>query len=514
MKFTHKQKKLAKLKYNIWFYLVIFALLIVAIIWIFQILLFDMIFQQRKVDTLTSAGEKFTTAMNVEEPLTEEVVSGWLSMAVNANEAGIFSYVSYYSKDGRLNIVSVTSAYADYDDSVKIPQNGFDKDGKSLFNDASVTKGGITERIITIVNTAISTLEGGEKPYVCQKGELSGDDGYFYYISKVKNETVDGYVILFSNLGALSETIRVIQSQLVIDSVVVIIISFFVAMYIAIRISKPIGQMSKTAKKWASGEEDVTFVGNDFEELRELADALNYAKDGIAQTGVLQRDLLANVSHDLKTPLTMIKAYAEMIRDLSGDVKEKRDKHTKVIIDEADRLTMLVNDILDLSKLQNGMNTPDLKPTDLSELLNTVLFRMTEFAKNNGYTILTDIDEDLRTICDSRQIEQVLYNLIGNSINYTGEDKTISVRLKRKGNVIVFETIDSGKGISQEKIKTIWDKYYRFSETHQRPIKGTGLGLSIVKTILEGHKLKFGVISEKDVGSNFFIEFVAYDGQI
>lgn len=509
MKSEFNGKKLTKLKYNIWFYLVIFALLIVAIVWIFQVLLFDTIFQQRKLDTINNMGEKFSTVMNVEGEISDAVIASWLTLAVDANEAGIFSYIAYYDEGGRLKVDSVTAEYSDLGASIE----GAFGVGEEKPDD--VKKSTITESTFDIIQSAISAIEFSDKEYVCERKETEGKNGYFYYVTKISNQTIpSGYLVLVSNLEALLETVNVIQSQLVIDSVIVIIISFFVAMYIATKLSKPIDQMSKTAKKWAKGEEDVTFVGNDFEELRELADALNYAKEGVAQASVLQRDLLANVSHDLKTPLTMIKAYAEMIRDLSGDIKEKRDKHTKVIIDEADRLTMLVNDILDLSKLQNGMSTPDLKEVNISELLETVLFRMTEFAKNNGYTIYTDIEPNLITICDAKEIEQVLYNLIGNSINYTGADKAISVRLKRKGKIILFETIDTGKGISKEKISTIWDKYYRFSETHQRPIKGTGLGLSIVKTILEGHKLKFGVISEKDVGSNFFIEFVAKDGQV
>lgn len=505
-----KARKFSKLKYNIWFYLVIFALLIVAIVWIFQILLFDMIYQQRKMNSINSVGDELSRLMNTDEEITDVIVSGWLTKAVNANEAGIFTYVSYYD-GGELKIETVASEYADFEADKKPvlkPVSSTTEFNQLLENEVN---GVSSKRITQIVQNAISQLELSTSPFICDKANMDTSEGYFYYVTRVSNKTMTGYLVLVSTLQALSETIKVVQSQLIIDSVVVIIISFFVAMYIATKLSKPIDKMSKTAKKWANGDENVTFEGNDFEELNELADALNYAKEGIAQTGVLQRDLLANVSHDLKTPLTMIKAYAEMIRDLSGDIKEKRDKHTKVIIDEADRLTMLVNDILDLSKLQNGMSTPDLKVVNISELLETVLFRMTEFAKNNGFTIITDIDRGLKTKCDSGEIEQVLYNLIGNSINYTGEDKTINVRLKRKDKVILFETIDTGKGISEEKLPTIWDKYYRYSETHQRPIKGTGLGLSIVKTILEGHKLKFGVISEKDVGSNFFIEFVAYD---
>ena len=208
----------------------------------------------------------------------------------------------------------------------------------------------------------------------------------------------------------------------------------------------------------------------------------------------------------------MIKAYAEMIRDISGDNKQKRDAHTNVIIDEADRLAMLVNDILDLSKLQNSSDAVVLSQVNLSELVERVIYRFTDFTEASGYKLDCNVESDLFTECNEQQIEQVVYNLIGNSINYTGDDKTVKISLKRSENRgLLLEIIDSGKGIAPDQIDTIWEKYYRFSETHQRPVKGTGLGLSIVKTILQNHKLRFGVISKKDVGSNFFVEFKDLD---
>ena len=125
-----------------------------------------------------------------------------------------------------------------------------------------------------------------------------------------------------------------------------------------------------------------------------------------------------------------------------------------------------------------------------------------------GYHIESYIDDDLFTLCDEQKIEQVIYNLIGNSLNYTGRDKTVKVHLHKKDNgILLLEIFDSGKGISPEQISEIWERYYRFADTHQRPVKGTGLGLSIVKTILQNHRLKFGVISKKGIGSNFFVEF-------
>ena len=262
-------------------------------------------------------------------------------------------------------------------------------------------------------------------------------------------------------------------------------------------------------KKWAQGDANVNFrpCKGAYTEINELGEALNFAKDEISKSGMLQRDLLANVSHDLKTPLTMIRAYAEMIRDISGDNKEKREKHTQVIIDESDRLSMLVNDILNLSKLQSSVDEPDVSEINLSELTERVIGRFSDYVEKEGYTIEDHIAPDLITVVDEKKIEQVIYNLLGNSINYTGEDKTVKVFLAAENDYILLEIIDSGKGISQEKIDTIWERYYRFSETNTRPVKGTGLGLSIVKAILDSHKLQYGVRSKKDCGSNFFVKF-------
>ena len=203
----------------------------------------------------------------------------------------------------------------------------------------------------------------------------------------------------------------------------------------------------------------------------------------------------------------MIRAYAEMIRDISGENKEKREKHTQVIIDESDRLSMLVNDILNLSKLQSAVDELNETEINLSELTERVIGRFSDYVENKGYTIEEYIAPDLITFADEKKIEQVIYNLLGNSINYTGEDKTVKVYLTAENDNILLEIIDSGKGISQEKIATIWERYYRFSETNTRPVKGTGLGLSIVKAILDSHKLQYGVRSKKDCGSNFYVKF-------
>ena len=137
-----------------------------------------------------------------------------------------------------------------------------------------------------------------------------------------------------------------------------------------------------------------------------------------------------------------------------------------------------------------------------------MLERFEYLTETQGFTIEKDIEAGLYTEADAEKLEQVVYNLVGNAVNYTGEDKKIAVGLHRaeKGE-LRFTVTDTGKGIPEEERATIWDRYYRSAETHKRPIKGTGLGLSIVKTILFRHDFRFGVESEVGKGSTFYVLF-------
>ena len=182
----------------------------------------------------------------------------------------------------------------------------------------------------------------------------------------------------------------------------------------------------------------------------------------------------------------------------------KRAQHVNVIIEESDRLAALVNDILDPSKLENSINL-DKRRFDISEKLADVLTRYTVLSEQKGYKFYLSIDEPHYIEADVIKIEQVLYNLINNAVNYTGESKTIYItQLKRDKNVRI-EITDTGDGIDEELLPLIFDRYYR-AEKHKREVVGTGLGLSIVKQILKQHNFPFGVQSTKGVGSTFWFE--------
>ena len=286
------------------------------------------------------------------------------------------------------------------------------------------------------------------------------------------------------------------------------VLSFAVSSAVAGWVTHPLSEMTEKATRFAAGDFAIDFHGQDYSlEVTKLADTLNYARDELSKTDRMQKELIANVSHDFKTPLTMIKGYASMIVEISGDNPEKREKHAKIIIDEADRLASLVNDVLDLSKLQAGITQLNTERFNVSAALEGILERFAYLKDTKGYRFVSEVDGELYAVADKVKIEQVLYNLIGNAVNYTGEDNTVYVRLKKDGGRFRFDVRDTGKGIKPEEIQGIWERYYRSSETHKRPVQGTGLGLSIVKGILDRHGLEYGVESEVGKGSVFYVYF-------
>ena len=266
-------------------------------------------------------------------------------------------------------------------------------------------------------------------------------------------------------------------------TIMLVFFGFLISFYAANHIATPITRITQSAKRLAHGDYAVKFEGGGYAEVDDLAETLTYAAHELSKTDQMQRDLIANVSHDLRTPLTMMKAYAEMIRDLSGNNPVKREQHLNIIIEETDRLTQIVND-----------------------MLAEIVHRYEGVSERMGYQIHLTLDEPCMVRCDESKIDRVIGNLINNAINYTSkEDKQVFVTQRNLPQCVRIEVRDTGDGIEEDKIKLIFDKYYR-SENHKREVVGTGLGLSIVKEILKMHNYNYGVNSKLGEGSTFWFE--------
>ena len=251
----------------------------------------------------------------------------------------------------------------------------------------------------------------------------------------------------------------------------------------------------------AKGKYDVHFTEAGYGEVTELAQTLNYAAKELGKVEHLQRELVANISHDLRTPLTMIIGYGEVMRDLPG---ENTPENVQVIIDEATRLSTLVNDVLDISKLQSGTEVMHIEIFNFTDSVRSQLQR---YNKMTDYHIAFHYNKDVWVKGDPLKISQVVCNLVNNAINYTGEDKLVIIDQTEENGRMHFSVTDTGEGIAPELLSDIWERYYKVDKNHKRARVGTGLGLSIVKSVLDMHPgTTYGVRSELGKGSCFWFE--------
>lgn len=313
-------------------------------------------------------------------------------------------------------------------------------------------------------------------------------------------------IILNANISPVDATVLTIRIQLIYVTAVMIIFAFLLALFISKRISKPIIQINTSAKELSQGHYNVRFSENGYKEIAELGGTLNIAAHELSKTEALQRELIANVSHDLRTPLTMIAGYAEAMRDLPG---ENTQENVQIVIDEAKRLTTLVNDILDISKLQAETESIRLETFNLTESISEILKRYGKLTEQEGYKIKFICSRDVFVKADELKISQVVYNLVNNAITYTGNDKSVTVKQTESQGKVRIEVVDTGEGIPADKLNDIWNRYYKVDKSHKRAQIGTGLGLSIVKEILIKHNADFGVESTVGQGSVFWFELPA-----
>lgn len=326
--------------------------------------------------------------------------------------------------------------------------------------------------------------------------------------SLVYGKKINDDIYLFANasLQPMDKSISLLKSQFIYVAITVLFLSFIISYYFSKRIADPIIKINTAAQKLGTKSSEAKFVCNtEVYELKELADTLNEAAKELSKTDELRREFLANVSHDLKTPLTMIEAYAASARDLNYNNKKKRERDLNIIIDEAERLNMLVNDILLLSKMENKTTKLNIEEIYIKAFISTILERFAIY-KNDGYTFEFDEKDNYIIEADKKGIERVIYNLVNNAINYTGSDKKVKITFEKNKNYLTINVIDTGKGIDDKDKKLVWNKYFRINKRHRREARGTGLGLSIVREILEEHNFEYGINSKINEGSCFWFK--------
>ncbi|HEX9973017.1 MAG TPA: ATP-binding protein, partial [bacterium] len=219
----------------------------------------------------------------------------------------------------------------------------------------------------------------------------------------------------------------------------------------------------------------------------------------------LRSDFVSNVSHELKTPLTSIRMFAETMLLGRYANKKVQQEYLSIIVNESARLTRLINSVLDFSKIEKGKKQYYLKSGNLSEVISSAIKSMEYFITQNGFTLTTEIDKNILAVVDADAIEQAVLNLLSNAVKYSRDRKEISVRLWEENESIFVEVADKGIGIPDSAQKYIFDKFYRAHAGHEKDTGGAGLGLTVVKHIVDAHHGKIELESVVGKGSAFTI---------
>ena len=428
---------------------------------------------------------------------TEKKASSEISAGTEKSD--LFGELDHLGEDSDIviRIIGLDGEYFYHSDEMPQPvtADALDK----LRNTASPEGGGYVE----------TTLFKGKIPVDHEAGRLKDSyrkDMEALKLIRVKMVNIDGtpYFLytaaIITPVRASLETIRI---ELIAVSVVMILFALFFGFSMAAYFTKPLKGINESAAQMAEGNYKVRFQKGKTREIGELVDTLQYAAGRLDRADQLQKELLANVSHDLRTPLTTITAYAELMRDLPG---EKSDENIQVIIDEAKSLTSLVNDYLDISKLQAGIDTLTYSHFSLKECIENVIARVKRLSDAQGFTFRLCLERDVTIYADEYKISQVIYNLINNAVNYSGDSRKILITEILKEKSVIVEIKDFGPGIAEEDIDKIWERYMQAGNVHKRRRDGSGLGLSIVRKLLEMHSARYGVKSKPGKGSTFWFE--------
>lgn len=479
------KKKSISIRGKVFFAFLCFVIFLIALLWVFQIVFLDDFYKILKKQQLQRAGEV------VADNIDHTQLNGLIEQFKYQNDISVM----ILTQQGNLVTTNEDSFPGN------VIQRLIGNDWQYYWLETAQSGGKWFK--------PFSTNDGREQPLGYDERNFRGPAPApkssrienLLYAQLVPTEQGSTYMVLLSTMvSPVDATTETLTNQLIIITIILLICAVLISYLISRWVSRPIEDTNIAARALAKGNYTIPKTSKGYREIDELNETLHKAAQELDKVNRLQRELIANISHDLRTPLTMIGGYAEVMRDIPGEINEE---NMQVIIDETQRLSTLVSAIMDYSKLQ-AENQLEESIFNITKSIEDMLQRYQSFIQKNAYTIVFDYDQKVFTKADEMRIGQVLYNLINNAISYAGEDKTVLVtqQLIDKNQVKIAVT-DYGAGIAPEELSSIWDRYYRAS-FHKRATIGTGLGLAIVKSILEMHGVEYGVQSEVGKGSTFW----------
>ena len=492
---TTKTRHLPGIRGQLMWFLCFICLFLLGLFWFLSTQLLEPLYTKHIEKQLTSQAESIVSQLD-KAIAKGDTLSRWSFGHLFLNDEFFEKLTVELYSGGTLNSFCVDISDSTLRQIYKIENQSYCNLHETFLSDSANSK---------VVNTAIAmrkkcrTTPGGFVQTL-NPPRLSGSAQLL-----VGRTTADGSytVLVTTSLVHVAEASNVLSTLLPLAAAMIFLFAMSAAWLFSEWFTKPLRQLSSAARQMAMGNYAVQVDSTRNDELGTLARDFNHMAAEVQHAAQMQRELLANVSHDLRTPLTLIKGYAETVRDLTGDDKAHRDEQMNIIVDETDRLTALVSSVMELSKVTSGADRCQRVHFDMGQLCDEVCERYDAVcAQNNWHLELELPDRELPVYADPEMMQRALHNLLGNAMHHIGADGIFILRATPCTEGVRVEVEDHGPGIPPEDLPYIFDRYYRSRSDAGK--QGTGLGLSITKAIFQQHGFRFGVQSIVGKGTTFW----------
>lgn len=316
-----------------------------------------------------------------------------------------------------------------------------------------------------------------------------------------------GKVIAVSPTMPIDNATVILQNQLTTITAILLCIGSLLALLLSSLITKPIHKMKIATKQIGKGHYDIRIPVTSTDELGQLSRDIEWMADQLKDKDQLTKEFVSSVSHDLKTPITLIQTYAEFMTETSDNLDQSELDYLKIIQDESIRLDNIVDDLLYLSRIDSGALNLKRDWIDVKELIEISLRSLNHTLEDLGIeVIVTEVGVTFPIYVDVNQMRRVMINLIQNALHHAGDLHEVQVRINYMEKHFRIEVIDLGVGIPEESLNRVWDRFYRVDQARQSKCVSAGIGMSIVKSILDKHDFNYGIESKINVGTTVWFE--------
>jgi signal transduction histidine kinase len=366
------------------------------------------------------------------------------------------------------------------------------------------------ENPVTIPNFS-PTITGNSFYTVGNFFGMFDDEMISAFASITSQYKVKGYVVIHSSMTDLQNSCNSLLNISYITLVILFLLSLIILLFFTAMVYMPLRKITHATEQYAVGNFRYEFQVDSEDEMGYLGASLAYMASEVAKSEDNQKQLVANISHDFRSPLTSMRGYLEAMLD--GTIPpELHEKYLNIVLNETDRLTKLTNSLLTLNNLNTKGMMLDKTRFDINKIIKNTAASFEGTCHQKLISIeLVLTGEKMYVYADMGKIQQVLYNLVDNAIKFSHKNSSIKIETNEKSNKLFVSVKDSGIGIPKESIKLIWNRFYKTDLSRGKDKKGTGLGLSIVKEIIQAHNENINVISTEGVGTEFIFTLEIVD---